>query len=280
MTEYSIKFRDETDYRILAGRDIIYLDSNFWIDLADEKTKPYKTLKEILKLLVRDKKIFCPLNFPTLTELYKQDYDSMLRVGELMNELSLNFTYSHAEEIWSYEVVKFIFSHLNNIEYRLKNEILFVPYLGYLSSRASLIFPDDYDSELEKKIFELLKGKMAKVTLPEFIKLSNGFKNRRQRDLAYKIREEWNDRWERNKGNRKKIRIELENIIAKEKLLPLMKKINSNLTPDQLIQITNYINSFPRDKQGRAFNSIISNMPSMRNEIEILSLACLDNQKK
>ena len=280
MKEHKFKFSDNVDYNALNGRDILYLDSNVWIDLADEKTDIARTLKDLLIILVKDKKIFCPLNFPTLTELYKQEYDSMLRVGELMNQLSLNFSFSRSEDIWSYEVVRFIFSHLDEMDYNLNNKILFIPFIGYLSASASLIFPDDYDDKLEKNVYELLTKTLSKTTLPEFIKISEGFKNRRQKDLAYKIQNEWNNRWDRNNGNRKKIRIEMENIIAKEKLLPLIKKVNSSLEPNQMIKLLNYIDSFPKDNQERAFNSIIKHMPSLRNEVDLLSIVQLDRNRK
>lgn len=280
MNKYNIKFRNNVDYNILNGREIIYLDSNAWIDLADEKTQTAKILKELLLILVKDHKIFCPLNFPTLSELYNQSYTSMLRVGELMNSLSLNFSFSFSKDIWSHEVVKFVFSYLNNVEYTLSNQVLFVPFIGYLSSNASLTFPEDSDTEKEMVLYKILKNKISKMTLSEFIKLSNGLENRHQKNLANKIQNDWNDRWDRNNGDRKKIRIEIENIIANEVLLPLLRNINTNLTKDQLLQITNYIASFPKDNKGRAFNSIIKNMPSLKNEVEIWSAAQLDRNRK
>ena len=65
-----------------------------------------------------------------------------------------------------------------------------------------------------------------------------------------------------------------------DELLPLIKKVNSSLEPNQMIKLLNYIDSFPKDNQERAFNSIIKHMPSLRNEVDLLSIVQLDRNRK
>lgn len=51
------------------------------------------------------------------------------------------------------------------------------------------------------------------------------------------------------------------------------------MKPEQVYKITKYITSFPKDDKKSVFNSIIDFMPSIRNEVDILSIVPLDNKR-
>jgi hypothetical protein len=112
------------------------------------------------------------------------------------------------------------------------------------------------------------------------IELSEGFKNRVRKDYSSIINNWWKNIWEETNGNKNLIRIANEDYIAQSKLLPVLNKITNIISPEQALSFNNYLNSLPKDKKNRAFNSVINNIPSLRNEIEICSTAIMDNNRK
>lgn len=279
MIKHIIDFHENVDYSVLQGRSIIYLDMNIWIELADEKTSLAGNVKELLKILVNDRKLFCPLYSSVLSELYKQNPSSMLRVGKLMEELSLNFCFVQSKEIWREEVRLFVQTLLDEKVYRISKEYLFIPYIGYLSSKGMFTYPKDVDENEALKITNVIKNNLDKATLSNVISLATRKKVESKKYSAM-LNQHYKEVWANNKGNKSKIRIENQNYLAKTKILPIIHKMNRTLKPEQVYKITKYITSFPKDDRKSVFNSIIDFMPSIRNEVDILSIVPLDNQRK
>lgn len=273
-----MNFRDNVDYSPILGRDVIFLDMNIWIELADEKTQFAKTIKELLQFLVRDRKLFCPLYWSVLSELYKQEYSSRLRVAKIMDELSLNFSFSPSKEIWHEEVRLFIQSLLDERIHKISRELLFIPFVGYLSSKGKLTYPEYVDETEAMKMSEVIMNNFDKVTLYNLMLIADKVKKDPEADSIY-LNKRYKEVWANNKGNKNRIRIENQNFIANIKILPRIKEINRILKPEQVLKITKYISSFPKDKNQSVFNSVIDFMPSLRNEVEILSIVPLDNQR-
>ena len=92
----------------LQNRKAVFLDTNVWIDIAEERSALSKRLKSTLLGLVNSGEVFCPLSDSLLWELYKQNFPSRLRVGELMEALSLNVTFASKEEIFFWEIETFV----------------------------------------------------------------------------------------------------------------------------------------------------------------------------
>lgn len=203
----------------------------------------------------------------------------MLKVGKLMEEFSLNFSFANWDEIWKSEVRNFVYSYLHKTKYVVEDEILFVPFIGYLSSKASLIYPDGYKKEFAEEVNSLQKN-ISKFTLTDFIKISNGAKDIVRKDHSAYIKDEWLNALKRAKGNKAKLRYENETFTSKTRILTTLFEINKELSPENLLKITEYLNSFPKDNKGRIFNSIIGFLPTLRNEVEILSVVSLDKQRK
>ena len=114
MKEYPVEIKENTIPEKLKGRTSLFFDINVWIDLADSKSPLANRIKRLLKVLVEDRKILCPLFAPVIWELYKQQYDSILRVGELMEELSLNLWFAPKEEVFRKEATNFVLNYLRN----------------------------------------------------------------------------------------------------------------------------------------------------------------------
>ena len=86
-------FDKEAAWNKVKARLSVFLDMNCWINMGDDKSPLSTRVKGTLRKLVSDGAIFCPLSFGLICELYKQAEDSRLRVGTLMEELSLNVSY-------------------------------------------------------------------------------------------------------------------------------------------------------------------------------------------
>jgi hypothetical protein len=278
MISHVIDFRENVDYSLIQNRDIISLDMNIWIELADGKTVFAQTIKELLQLLVKDGKLFCPSIWSVLSELYKQSYSSRLRVGKLMDELSLNYSFAPSKEIWREEVRLFVQTLVDEKRYKISKEYLFIPFIGYLSSKGTLTYPEGADVNEAKDMTNVIKNGLGKVTLIDILSLST----RRKRDSANyssQLNKQYKEIWANNKGNKKKIRIENQIYLVNTKILPIINEINTSLKPEQAYKVLKFIKSFPEDDRESVFNSIIGFMPSIRNEFEILSIAPLDNRR-
>jgi hypothetical protein len=278
MIKHVLDFRENVDYGIILNRDIISLDMNIWIELADEKTVFAQTIKELLQLLVKDGVLFCPMCWSVLSELYKQSYSSRLRVGKLMSELSLNYSFAPSKEIWREEVRLFVQTLLDEKKYKIPREYLFVPFIGYLSSKGHLIYPEGVDTDDAKKMTDVLKNGLCKATLFDILILSTR-KKRDSANYSSELNQQYKEIWTNNKGDKKKIRLENQLYLTRTKILPVINEINNTLKLEQAYKVLNYIKSFPEDDRESVFNSIIDFMPSIRNEFEILSIAPLDNRR-
>lgn len=276
--KHKLDFRENVDYSILLGRDVIYLDMNIWIDLADGRTLLANTVKDLFKILVNDKKLFCPLYVPLLSELYSQEPSSMRRVGNLMEELSLDFCFVTPEEVWQKEVKLFLRMLLEEKIYKIPKNNLFIPFIGYLSSRGTLNYPADIPEEEAKKMTAVIKNNLKEITLNRVLELVNERKAQ-LKNYSEKLRSEYRNIWLKNDGNKIKIRIHNQNFVAKEKILPIIQEENRKLEPEQVYKITRYINSFPKDERKSVFNSIIDLMPSLRNEVELTTVMLLDKNR-
>lgn len=105
--------------KTLEQRKIFFLDTSTWIDIADEKSYTAKNLKRKLRRLVNTERVFRPLSLAMIWELRKQKFDSALRVGELMEELS-SVTYKWPREIFRNEISNYLVKTLTGVLYLLK----------------------------------------------------------------------------------------------------------------------------------------------------------------
>src|SRR3954454_13523865 len=85
----SCTFDRDAVWRKVRDRKPVVLDMNCWINRGDDKSPLATRVKGTLRRLVSDGMIFCPLSFGLICELYKQAEESRLRVGTLMEKLSL-----------------------------------------------------------------------------------------------------------------------------------------------------------------------------------------------
>src|SRR6266545_6408785 len=96
-------FDKEAVWSRVSGRLCVFLDSNGWIQMADEADEVACRVRDRLKALVASRRVFCPLSWGVLEELFKQSGDSLGRTARLMEELSLNAIFVMRTELYQWE---------------------------------------------------------------------------------------------------------------------------------------------------------------------------------
>jgi len=279
MTKHSFQYSEIIDYSLLDNRDSIYLDMNIWIDISDQKSSLAQNVRNLLRKLVADGKIFCPLHFPLLNELNKLASDSMMTLAELMNELSLNFSYAVDFTIWGKEVGSFFNSILSGSDPKLKLTDLYTPFIGHLETDLSFDLPDDIGKQDLHFYLEQLKSKVKKTTLPKFVAWSIEDDVLIPEGQSDKLNAEWKLAYRYAKGNRQKIKTANQEFVISHFFLPGLRNYLGSLDSSQLARVEQYSSSLPKDSTGMAFAPIIKKMPALRNFWELVSYAPLDNQR-
>ena len=84
----------------------VFLDTNCWIDMADEANETACRVRDRLKALVATGDVFCPLSWGILEELFKQSGESLKMTSSLMEELSLNSIFVMRTELFRWEFLR------------------------------------------------------------------------------------------------------------------------------------------------------------------------------
>jgi hypothetical protein len=268
----SSKFDKDVVWKKVRDRKSVVLDMNAWINMADDKFELAIRIRKALQKLVADGLIFCPLSFGLIFELYKQTEDSRLRVGALMEDLSLNISYANREEIFAWEITQTIRRLIDAGPIDLSQPAIYVPVVGYSASRFSLEFDEEWPDEDARAFFREAQQKMESLSLTGLLKM-------RARDgkddifhfakglAAPKYSEAAKRLWEQTKGDREKLeRIEGETVFN-EYVMPYLKKLPLAIK----IRFTAYLEAVPKDKYGGCLATILGYLPSIRNHVEIMA---------
>lgn len=259
-------------WKKVRGRRIIVLDMNCWINMGDSKSPDAERARDILRKLVGDGAVVCPLSFGLICELYKQAEDSRLRVGRLMEELSLNVSYASREEVFAWEVERAVrrIVYVGPIDLSLSE--LYVPVIAYLTSRFGLTIPDSCPLEVRRDFIQGVKGRAETLTLTELLKMRSTNGRDRIFDIikqvpAPKYSEEAQRVWDMVRGDKEKIqRIESETI-AVQFIRPAIKKLPLAI----LVKFMNHLRSAPKDKYGGCLGELIGQLPSIYNHMALMA---------
>jgi hypothetical protein len=264
----------------IEGRKALFLDSNIWINIADENSSLASKIKNRLIKLVEKGVVFCPISMPIISELYKQNFESAYQGGKLMEKLSLNLCYKHNNEVFRNEVINFIKSIFKKQKLQLTNEFILCPIVGYLSSNYTLSFPESFSNYQIDENSEAMKQYLDDMTLTEMLKLRKSnfpFKNETNL-LSFKEQNEKRHKF--TKGNKTKMRRIEEEYVANSIILPLIMKISTQLTTEQIVTVWNYIESLPKDKYGGYIKSILDYLPALKSFVEIMTITGYDINRK
>jgi hypothetical protein len=280
-TTVSCTFDKNAVWRKVCCRKPVVLDMNAWINMGDEKSYLATRVKGALRKLVSDSLIFCPLSSGLIWELYKQAEDSRLRVGTLMEELSLNVSYASREEIFAWEVERAVRRLADAGPIDLSTYEIYVPVSAYIASRFHLDFPEGFPSEHVEDFTRKCKERLESLTFTEILmmraatKADNIFEYIKELP-APKYSEEARRTRDMAKGDKQKIqRIEAEGTF-KQHILPAIRKL------PWLVQakFLDYCKTGPKDKYGGCFSELINYLPAIRNHMELMAAVTQQPSRK
>jgi hypothetical protein len=277
----SCTFDKEAVWTKARHRKPVVLDMNCWINMGDDKCPLSTRIKGTLRKLVSDGTIFCPLSFGLICELYMQAEDSRLRVGTLMEELSLNVSYASREEIFAWEVERAVRRLADAGPIDLSTYEIYVPVLAYLTSRFQLQFPHGFPSEHIEDFTKKLKERAESLTFTELLTMraareGDTIFNFIKQFPAPKYSTEAKCIWDMVKGDKQKIqRIESETIF-KQYIQPAIRKLPLSVQSKFL----DYLQTAPKDKFSGCLGGLINHMPAIRNHMELMSAVTQQPSRK
>jgi hypothetical protein len=283
MAEKVIPFTFDKDAFSRKVRNLksIFLDMNCWINMGDDKTPQATGVKDALRQAVSQGLAFCPLSYGVLTELYKQSFDSRMRVGQLMEELSLNVAYANREEVFAWEVERFVSRELGVGPVDLSLSGLYVPPVLYMSSALKIGYPEEADSEEMRLKVEGLRQELESLTVTQLLELSNsdgedwegkyvkGLPDPPLAGVVEKIRD-------RTKGNKHKLLL-LESQAALE--MEVIPKLFRS-PPEVQRRFMEYVqagranadkNKGPKDQYAHFLAGLLKSMPALYNYVELVA---------
>jgi hypothetical protein len=141
MAKQTIQFNFDTEsvWNRIRCRRCIFLDTNGWIHMGDGVDDTALRVRDKLRAAVAVGKVFCPVAWGTLEELFLQAGESLLRTAALMEELSLNACFIMRTEVYQWEFAKSLGRCLGApVENSLKG--LFTNPAAFVGSRPCVTF--------------------------------------------------------------------------------------------------------------------------------------------
>jgi hypothetical protein len=92
LAKQTIQFDFDTElvWNRVRSRYCVFLDTNAWIHMSDNVDETASRVRATRQAMVASGKLFCPVSWGSLEELFLQAGESLQRTATLMEELSLN----------------------------------------------------------------------------------------------------------------------------------------------------------------------------------------------
>ena len=271
----------------LENRQSIFLDSNIWIDLADNQSLESRQAKLLLLELVLKGAVFCPVSITSLFELFLQEYDSAIREAELMDTLSLNVTFRHRDEIMNEEISAFVMSLSNDAivvpQANLNYSQLFAPAAAFIGSRMNLAYPENASSDFVDDASLKLENKMKGLGVAGLVNLFKAHLPMRdwKNDFSTEMYSEiFKERREISKGNRKEAREIEKYSVLRSELVPNLINYVAQLDPLPSSRARNLIEAYVFSLEEKAGEILLKKIPSLRRYAEVLTITALDDSLK
>jgi len=262
-------------------RRAVALDMNCWINMADDKSATATRVKDVLRKQVSDGKIFCPLSFGLITELYKQAEDSRLNVGSLMEELSLNTTYANRLEVFDWEVERAVRALADAVPLDVSIFELYVPIAAYLTSEYELQFPACLPLEEVDKVEKEVKDRLQSLTFTELLamraaRIGDGIFGYMKKLVAPKFSEGANRTWATASGDKQKIWMLIAASVFESHIQPAIQKL---ALPIQA-RFLRFLEASPNDDRGSMLRELLNSLPALHNHVEVMTAAAQQLTRK
>lgn len=277
MTMIPIQIADPMLVERIAGRKVVFLDMNIWIDLAESPCPDATWAREALCDGVARRALFCPLSFSNINELLSQEFDSALRVGRLMQDLSLGVCFALRPEIWRGEIDSYAAAIVSARQPGLPIHMVFAPIMAYLGASAAIDSPPDTEVPVEQQdalaanvqnrlkamslleYVEMLKDRLPLVVAAAETSLDLSAVRQRRFNLADKDREVMR-------------RIEVE-YLFQQHVIPRLSLIRRLLPLAMGQRLESYLASLPKGKYGDASDAVLDALPAHRAFVEVMAAA-------
>jgi hypothetical protein len=276
MSTQRIQFGYDKDavWNRVSGRLSVFLDTNCWINMADGKKEAPVRIREKLRKLVVAGRVFCPLSWGILNELFCQSGPSLLRTASLMEELSLNAIFIIREELYAWEFSRSVRRFVNGSSDDSLNG-LFVPPAAYVGSGppVSLDLPDgaSLSPEAQAHAQAYMKRELSKIGIVELAKKRGGRKTDRTppaySDVAKKAKEMIN-------GNKNEIFLAEANHSFDMYIIPLMGDYPRQTMEEWSAQFG------PADDDEAWFLKALAELPALHNYTDVMVVASSQPDRK
>lgn len=226
MSEQRIQFGYDKDavWKRVRDRLSVFLDTNCWINMADGKGEGAVQVREKLSELVTSGRVYCPLSWGILEELFEQSGPSLERTARLMEQLSLNAIFVNREELYFWELSRSVRRFLGqDVDESLNG--LFAPPAAFVGSAPSITIalPGGFalSPEAQAHAQAFMKERLSLIGVAELAEGLGGSKKDRTppaySDAAKKAKEVFG-------GNMKKLFIEEAGNSFQMFITPLLRR--------------------------------------------------------
>ncbi len=163
-----LSFDKDAVWAKVRGRISVFLDTNCWIDMADEANETACRVRDRLKALVAAGRVFCPLSWGILEELFKQSGESLKITASLMEELSLNAIFVMRTELFQWEFLRSVRRfHGDSSADSLSG--LFAPPFAFVGSGPCIAWnsADRLDPATQESVETYMKYNLSKIGVVE-----------------------------------------------------------------------------------------------------------------
>jgi hypothetical protein len=266
-------FDKDSVWERVNNRLSVFLDTMCWIEMADEVDETACRVRDRLRELVAAGRVFCPVSWGTLEELFKQSGDSLHRMASLMEELSLNACFVMRTELYAWELARSVRRLLGGeADESLKG--LFAPPAVFCGSGPQIVFPRDTQiTPAQKANAEaLMKHELSSIGIRELADKMGGSRLD-ETPAAYSTAAR--SVQERLKGNKKKLFLEEAGNCMYLYITPMLKK---QYPSSVMIAWLAQFNS--GDNKEAWFQKALAELPALFNFIDVMMVADLQPSQK
>jgi hypothetical protein len=267
-------FDKDAVWNKVSSRLSVFLDTNCWIEMADETNETACRVRDRLKGLVASGRVFCPLSWGLVEELFMQSGESLFRTAELMEELSLNAIYVMRTELYRWELDRSIRRfHGETTANTLDG--LYAPPAAFVGSAPCITFnyPQgvSISSEAESSAKALMMEDLSKIGIVELARLMEGTRLDKAppgySEAAKKAMQKY-------KGNRKQLFLAEAGNCFHMYIAPLLLTYPPSL-------IASWSSRFgPSSEEEAWFRNALVEFPALHNFIDIMIVADTQPERK
>ncbi len=276
------EFDAESVWKRVQSRHCVFLDTNAWIHMSDVVDETAGRIRDTLQAAVADGRVFCPVSWGTLEELFLQAGESLPRTAALMDELSLNACFIKRTEIFQWEYAKSVHRCLGApVDDSLKG--LFTNPAAFTGSRPCMTFElsDVLGPEAVANSQAEFQSEMASIGIVELTRSIAGGPRIGDTPPAYS--EAATKAKEAFKGNRNKLFVaEAQNcfiMYIRPLLGPRLSPTTTDVlpTPQALKWLAQFAGS---DGEEGWYRRALAQLPALHNFVDLMVEADLQPDRK